>query len=64
MTISLCISLYLWAAMLRVGRYVAVCHSSGLVVLVITSRCKRASRLAYVSGDTRGTVSLSRSFEE
>ena len=35
-----------------------------MVVLVIMSRCKRMPRLAYVSGDTRGTVSLSRSFED
>ena len=35
-----------------------------VVVLVITSRCERAPRLAYVSGDTRGTVSLSRGFDE
>ena len=29
-----------------------------MVVLVIMSRCKRVPRLAYVSGDTRGAVSL------
>ena len=34
-----------------------------VVVLVINSRCKRTPRLAYVSGDTRGTVSLSRSLK-
>ena len=58
-TIGLCMSLYLWAVMLRDGRYV-----TDVVVLVITSRWERAPRLAYVSGDTRGTVSLSRGFEE
>ena len=34
-----------------------------MVVLVITSRCERAPRLVYVSGDTHETVSLSRGFE-
>ena len=70
MTIGLCISLYLWAVMLRVGGSVAVGHSGGcgclavadVVVLVITSPCMRAPRFSCVSGDTRGTDSLSRSF--
>ena len=35
-----------------------------MVVLVITSRCEDTPQLAYVSGDTRGTVSLSRGFDE
>ena len=60
-TIGFCIWLYLWAVMLRVGGSVAVGHSGGCGCL--GDRCKRAPRLAYVSGDTRGTVGLSRSFE-
>ena len=63
-TIGLCISLYLWAVMLRVGRYVAVGHSSGCGCLGDHESYKRATRLAYVSGDTRGAVSLSRGSEE
>ena len=50
--------------MLRVGRSIAGCHSSGCGCLGDHGRCERAPRLAYVSGDTRESVSLSRSFEE
>ena len=41
-----------------------VSHVSDVVVLVITSCCKRAPQLAYMSGDTCGTVNLYRGFEE
>ena len=45
---------------MRVGRYGAVGHSSGCGCL----GDHESPRLAYMSGDTRGTVSLSRSFGE
>ena len=47
--------------MLRVGGSVAVGHSRRCGCL---GDHERAPRLAYVSGDTRCTVSLSRGFEE